>query len=64
MALKLYNPVTGAFDTVSAGVSVSDTALMLNILIELRVANVLAQQAIGMNVGELDQLRQDIAQEL
>jgi len=60
MALSLYNSTTGAF-AANTGGTVSPSDLQLNILIEMRTANLLALELAQGNVNvSLPALRLDV----
>ena len=64
MALKAYKIGTASFIS-TTGLELTQADIEMNILIEMRVANTLQRQlALGLMPDELDQIRQDIAQEL
>lgn len=61
--ISLYNPATGTFVAASGGQQ-SDPLLMVNILIELRVANRMAQDMQrGVVTQTLAQYRSDVMNE-
>lgn len=58
--LKLYNPQTGSTFNTNGFDGVSSDALLVNILVELRVANAIALDAQrGLCTQTLDQYRND-----
>ncbi len=63
--ISIYNPVTGGFEATQGVQGVSAEILLLNILIELRVANQLALNlARGEVNGTPESLRIDVTTEV